>query len=249
MIKVLVIGAGRMGREILNAVETDIDCAIAGIVDAPEKESIGRSVYGISITDNIYDVSGNADIIIDFSGAAGTANHIKDYKELKLPLVVGSTGLSEIDQAGLAALSKEVPILADTNMSVGVNIMLKLVETASRAAGEDFDIEILEAHHRYKKDAPSGTALALARAASRGETAVTGERAGARPADVLGMQVLRGGDCAGEHTVFYFGEGERLEITHRATNRNIFAKGALRAAKWLIDKPTGLYKMRDCLEK
>jgi 4-hydroxy-tetrahydrodipicolinate reductase len=105
----------------------------------------------------------------------------------------------------------------------------------------------LEAHHRYKKDAPSGTAIALAKAASRGEKTVTGERAGERPASVLGIQALRGGDTAGEHTVFYFGEGERLEITHRATNRSIFAKGALRAAKWIQGKPAGFYKMKDVL--
>ncbi|MDR2104923.1 MAG: 4-hydroxy-tetrahydrodipicolinate reductase [Deferribacteraceae bacterium] len=247
MIKVAIVGAGRMGQEIAKAIEQDKSFALTGIVDAPGAERIGKVINGAVITDDIYIGSKGADIIIDFSGAAGTASHIKDYAILKLPLIVGSTGLSEKDEKALIELSKQTAVLVDANMSIGVNIMLKLAETASRAVGKDFDIEILEAHHRHKKDAPSGTALSLARAASRGEELVINGRSGERTEGVLGIQVLRGGDCAGEHTVFYFGEAERLEITHRAANRAIFAKGGLRAAKWLIGKPAGLYKMRDVL--
>jgi 4-hydroxy-tetrahydrodipicolinate reductase len=236
-----------MGREILNAIEGDLNFIAAGVVDAPGKDSIGSSVQGVVVTDNIFKAAETADVIIDFSGAHGTASHIKDYKALNLPLVIGSTGLSDKEISAVTELSSAIPLLLDSNMSVGVNIMLKLVETASHAVGEDFDTEILEAHHRYKKDAPSGTALALAKAASRGEKLVTGERLGERSASVMGVQALRGGDTAGEHTVFYFGEGERLEVTHRAASRAIFAKGALRAAKWLVNKPAGLYKMKDVL--
>jgi 4-hydroxy-tetrahydrodipicolinate reductase len=236
-----------MGREILNAIEGDLNFIAAGMVDAPGKDSIGSIYQGVAVSDDIFKAAETADVIIDFSGAHGTASHIKDYKALNLPLVIGSTGLSDKEISAVTELSDAIPLLLDSNMSVGVNIMLKLVETASHAVGEDFDTEILEAHHRYKKDAPSGTALALALAASRGEKLVTGERLGERSASVMGVQALRGGDTAGEHTVFYFGEGERLEITHRAASRAIFAKGALRAAKWLINKPAGLYKMKDVL--
>jgi 4-hydroxy-tetrahydrodipicolinate reductase len=247
MIRAVIIGAGRMGREILNAIEGDLNFIATGVVDAPGKESIGSSVQGVLVTDNIFKAAETADVIIDFSGAHGTASHIKDYKALNLPLVIGSTGFSDREISAVTELSGTIPLLLDSNMSVGVNIMLKLVETASHAVGDDFDTEILEAHHRYKKDAPSGTALALAKAASRGEKLVTGERLGERSASIMGVQALRGGDTAGEHTVFYFGEGERLEITHRAASRSIFAKGALRAAKWLVNKPAGLYKMKDVL--
>jgi 4-hydroxy-tetrahydrodipicolinate reductase len=247
MIRAVIVGAGRMGREILIAIEDEPDFTAAGIIDAQGKDSIGSSVFGQTVTDDLIKAAKDAEVIIDFSGAAGTLSHIAEYETLKIPLVIGSTGFSEDDSAALSRLSEKVPLVQDFNMSVGVNIMLKLAEMASAAVGADFDTEILEAHHRYKKDAPSGTAIALAKAASRGEKTVSGERVGERPASILGIQALRGGDTAGEHTVFYFGEGERLEITHRATNRAIFAKGALRAAKWIQGKPAGFYKMKDVL--
>jgi 4-hydroxy-tetrahydrodipicolinate reductase len=247
MIRAVIVGAGRMGRELLIAIEDEPDFKAAGIIDAPGKDSIGAYVLGLTVADDLVRTAKDANVIIDFSGAAGTLSHIAEYETLKIPLVVGSTGFSEDDSAALNRLSEKIPVLQDFNMSIGVNVMLKLAEMASSAIGADFDTEILEAHHRYKKDAPSGTAIALAKAASRGEKTVTGERSGERSTSVLGIQALRGGDTAGEHTVFYFGEGERLEITHRATNRSIFAKGALRAAKWIQGKPAGFYKMKDVL--
>jgi 4-hydroxy-tetrahydrodipicolinate reductase len=237
-----------MGQEILNAIEGDLHIAAIGVVDAPGKRNIGTLLHSLTVTDNLRKAAADADIMIDFSGASGTVGHIKDYEALKLPVVIGSTGLSKEELSRLAKLSKKIPLLVDSNMSVGVNIMLKLVEFASRAVGPSFDTEILEAHHRYKKDAPSGTALALAKAASGEETWRIGDRSGERVGGTLGIQALRGGDTAGEHTVYYFGEGERLEITHRATSRAIFARGALRAAKWLYGKPAGYYRMKDVLE-
>ncbi|MDR0454900.1 MAG: 4-hydroxy-tetrahydrodipicolinate reductase [Deferribacteraceae bacterium] len=263
-VNICVIGAsGRMGIEIIRAVAADPGTILSGAVERFNSKEIGSSALelakcgagGCVITSELELVAGSSDVIIDFSGAEGTFENIKSYWSAGKPLVVGSTGLRDIQMEKLIKLKKYIPLLISSNMSIGVNIMAKLTELAAKALGNDFDIEIFEAHHRHKKDAPSGTALALARAAAKGrcltEESFTFSRhgfTGERKSDTIGFQVMRGGGIAGDHTVFFCSDDERLEITHKASSRSIFAKGALKAAKWLAKKPNGLYSLNDVLE-
>lgn len=192
--------------------------------------------------DNLFD----ADAVIDFTTLEATRKHIWLAAKHHKPIVIGTTGLTDKDMAEMQDAAKECPLLYSANMSIGVNILAALVEQASARLGENFDIEILETHHRNKVDAPSGTALMLGRAT--GHPAAALDRSGKRASGTLGYAVQRGGDVAGEHTVSFFGPGERLELTHRAHDRSIFAKGALQAATWLEHKPHGFYTMRDVLD-
>jgi 4-hydroxy-tetrahydrodipicolinate reductase len=245
-----------MGREIMHLVATDPDTVIHSAIDKIDNElaSLASSEH-CTITNNLIEGAADCDVIIDFSGAAGTVSNLKAYKALKKPVIIGSTGLDGSALQEIALLQSYMPVLVSSNMSVGVNVLLKAIEMASRALGEDFDIEIFEAHHKHKVDAPSGTALTMAEAAAHGRGVSLQDNAvysreghtGARPEGAIGFQVLRGGDIAGDHTVFFCGVGERIEMTHRASNRTIFAKGALRCAKWIAHQPNGLYGMNDVL--
>lgn len=185
------------------------------------------------------------DLVIDFTTPAATRAHIAAAIQHQKPLVIGTTGLSADDLILIQDASKTCPILYSANMSVGINLLAALVEQASARLGENFDIEIMETHHRNKVDAPSGTALLLGRATGR--EAENLDRSGKRGTGTIGYAVQRGGDVIGEHSVNFFGPGERLELSHRAHDRSLFAKGALRAAQWLKDQPNGLYSMRDVL--
>ena len=196
-----------------------------------------------------------SDAIIDFTLPEGTRHHIELAKEHGTTLIIGTTGLTEEDEAALHDAAENATIIYAANMSLGVNLLLALVEQAAKALSDDWDIEIFESHHKYKVDAPSGTALAIGRAAATGrghsledlaEYARHGHT-GAREKGKIGFSVARGGDVVGEHTAFFFGEGERLELTHRSTNRALYARGALHAALWSEDKENGLYSMRDVL--
>ena len=197
-----------------------------------------------------------SDVIIDFTLPEGTNAHAKLAVQHKTALIVGTTGLSEDDEENLKDAAQHVPIIYAANTSIGVNILLALVEQAAARLESEWDIEIFESHHKYKVDAPSGTALALGKAAAAGrgnnlENLAEYERhgqIGAREKGKIGFSVARGGDVVGEHTVFFYGDGERLELSHKATNRNLFAKGALRAAMWVEGKEAGLYSMRDVLD-
>jgi 4-hydroxy-tetrahydrodipicolinate reductase len=196
-----------------------------------------------------------SDVAIEFSVPAATASHATLAAELGTPLVIGTTGLSAAETAAVRAAATRIPIVWAANTSLGINLLLGLVEQAAARLGPDWDIEIMEMHHRGKVDAPSGTALALGRAAAagrgvaldavaqRGRDGITG----ARKSGDIGFAALRGGDAVGDHHVIFAGAGERLELSHRATNRAIYAKGAVRAARWVIGQPPGLYGMKEVL--
>ncbi len=210
----------------------------------------------IFITDNEEELFEKSDVIIDFTLPEGTVAHAKLAAKLKKTLIVGTTGLSDEDVNQLKIASEETTIIYAANMSVGVNLLLALVEQAASRLDPNWDIEIFEAHHKYKVDAPSGTALAIGRSAAMGrgnslENLADYDRhgqIGAREKGKIGFSVARGGDVVGEHTAYFYGEGERLELTHKATNRSLFAKGALKAALWSENKEPGLYSMRDVLD-
>ena len=196
-----------------------------------------------------------ADVVIDFTTPAASLAHAKACAARKVALVVGTTGFSAQAKAELAGFAATIPILMAPNMSVGVNVLFRLVAEAARALGSAYEVEIFELHHRNKKDAPSGTALRLAEVAAHAlgldpQTAAVYDRhgdTGERKPGTIGLQTLRGGDVVGEHTVLFLADGERLELTHRATSRENFARGAVRAARFLVGKPPGLYDMQDVL--
>lgn len=232
MLKIGIAGSGgRMGRMLVQELESGA---------WPDLSFFG----GTTPTDDpesLYD----ADLVIDFTVPEATRKHIWLAAKHHKPIVIGTTGLTEQDMQEMRDASNECPLLYSANMSVGVNLLAALVEQASSRLGLDFDAEILETHHRNKIDAPSGTALMLGKATGR--KAADLNRSGKRDTGTLGYAVQRGGDVVGEHTVSFFGPGERLELAHRAHDRSLFAKGALRAASWLKDQPHGLYSMRDVL--
>ncbi|MDB5490570.1 MAG: Dihydrodipicolinate reductase [Micavibrio sp.] len=204
----------------------------------------GLSFFGGTVSsdnpENLFD----ADAVIDFTTPEATRKHIWLAAKHHKPIVIGTTGMNEQDLNEMHDAAAECALLYSANMSVGVNLLAALVEQASSRLA-DFDIEILETHHRNKVDAPSGTALMLGKATGRSAAAI--DRSGKRAAGTLGYAVQRGGDVAGEHSVSFFGTGERLELSHRAHDRSLFAKGAIRAAQWLTEKPHGFYSMRDML--
>lgn len=187
----------------------------------------------------------SADLVIDFTTPAATRRHVWLAAKHHKPIVIGTTGLSEPDLKEMEDAAQECPLLFSANMSIGINLLAALVEQAAARLDPEFDIEILETHHRNKIDAPSGTALMLGKATGR--KAAPLDRTGKREHGALGYAIQRGGDVVGEHTVSFFGPGERLELNHRAHDRSLFAKGALRASTWLKEKPYGFYTMRDVL--
>ena len=221
----------------------------------------GCARHGISgsetyfITTDEAELFERSDAVIDFTLPEGTVNHAKLAVEHKTALIVGTTGLTKADEEELANAAQHIPVVYSANMSVGVNILLALVEQAAARLEDEWDIEVFESHHKYKVDAPSGTALALGKAAAIGrgnslENMAEFDRhghIGAREKGKIGFSVARGGDIVGEHNVMFLADGERLELAHKATNRSLFAKGALRAASWVKDKEAGLYTMRDVL--
>ncbi len=230
--------AGKMGQEIFKIAEKD--CDIADIFTA-------ERITNFEEKNKIFS---NADIVIDFTSKNALKEHAKLAKENKTAMVIGTTGFSDVEYKILTELAKTNAILYAANMSVGVNLLLSLVEKTASLIGEEFDIEIFEMHHRYKKDAPSGTAIALGEAAARGRKIESylpnyELRDGARKSGEIGFSVARGGDVVGEHSVIFATDGEIVTLSHRANNRNIFAKGAILATKWLKDKPAGLYSMQD----
>jgi 4-hydroxy-tetrahydrodipicolinate reductase len=262
--KIGVIGcAGRMGRMLIADIVATEGCALAGGTVRPSSAAIGQDLgeiaglprVGIAVEDNVEQLLRNSDVAIDFTAPAATAEHATLAARLGKPLVIGTTGLDSAHDKAVRDAAQRVAIVWAANTSLGINLLLGLVRQVAERLGPDWDIEIVEAHHKMKVDAPSGTALALGRAAADGrgvafdEVAVRGRDGitGAREAGTIGFAALRGGDAVGEHSAMFFGAGERLELTHRATNRGIYAKGAVRAAQWLIGRPPGLYGMKDVL--
>jgi 4-hydroxy-tetrahydrodipicolinate reductase len=257
VIRAAVAGAaGRMGSRILAALREEKDFAVTGAFERADSEHVGREVSGISIAGGIEAALGKgADVVIDFTAPAASLHHAKVCAERGVALVIGTTGLSSGQKDELRAAARKVPLLLAPNMSVGVNVLFRLVAEAARALGPAYEVEIVEVHHRMKRDAPSGTALRLAEVAAAAlglgdKDAFVCERhgdTGARKPGTIGVQALRGGDVVGDHTVHFLADGERLELTHRATSRDNFARGALRAARWLAGRKPGFYDMQDVL--
>lgn len=255
--------AGRMGRMLVAEVAATPGCALAGGVDAPGSRDLGKDigelagigVVGLVAGSDLAALLGSADVVIEFTTPEATVAHAALAARAGKPLVVGTTGLDDKAHQALAAAAASAPILWAPNMSLGVNWLLALVEQTAQRLGEDYDIEILEMHHRHKVDAPSGTALALGRAAAAGrgiDLAAKSQRVrdgitGPRKRGDIGFATLRGGDNAGEHHVIFAAEGEQIELSHRATSRRVFARGAVAAAQWLAGQKPGLYGMKDVL--
>ena len=258
-LRIAVAGAsGRMGHMLIEAVRASSDLQLCGALDIPASPAIGQDASaflgansGVSITSDLHAGLADAQVLIDFTRPEGTMAHLAACRELGVKAVIGTTGLDDEQKLQIAEYAKHNAIVLAPNMSVGVNVVLKLLEVAARALKEGYDIEIIEAHHRHKVDAPSGTALKMGEvvAAALGRDlkdcavcareGVTGER----DPSSIGFATVRGGDIVGDHTVLFAGTGERVEIRHQATSRANFAQGSLRAARFLAGRATGLFGM------
>ena len=264
MVAVGIIGcAGRMGRNNLEAVLADDALRLVGGIERAGHPAIGQdlgsllngTLIGIEVTDDLAALAREADVLVEFSSPEATLEHGEVIAQAGKAHVIGTTGFTSAQVTALQGLAERCPVLWSANMSLGVNLLLGLAQRVAASLGEEWDAEILEMHHRHKVDAPSGTALALGRAVAAGRGVVLDDVAvrsrdgitGARPAGAIGFATLRGGDVIGEHTVTFAGEAERIEISHKATDRRIFARGAIRAARWLAGRPAGFYQMSDVL--
>ncbi len=263
-VRVAIHGVGgRMGRAIVDVLEDDETIGVTGALEHEGSALIGADLgailrgepNGVVITHDLAAGLESADVVIDFTRPEPTAKLLAACAERGVPAVVGTTGLDDAARAALDDAAKKVPVVFAPNMSVGVNLLFHLASRAAALLGPEFDAEIVEMHHKRKVDAPSGTAVRLAEvvAEAKGldpeEEIVHGRsgHVGMRPEREIGVMTLRGGDVVGEHTLFLVGAGERIELTHRATDRAIFARGAVRAAKWIVGRPAGRYDMADVL--
>lgn len=264
MIKAIVAGcAGRMSGRIINLIHQTEDMTLAAGFERPDHPSVGKDVgevvglgkLGIEVAQDLRDIILKGDVTIDFTYHVASLNHLRIAAEYGKPIVIGTTGFTKEEMEEVTGLSKKTACVLTPNMSIGVNLMFKMVEEIAAILGQDYDVEILEAHHRFKKDSPSGTALKLAHILAKtlnrdlDQVAVYGRKGmiGERKDEEIGIQALRAGDIVGEHTVLFGGIGERIEFTHRAHSRDCFVKGALRAARWILNQKNGLYDMQDVL--
>lgn len=261
---IAIAGAsGRMGRMLIEAIQNAPDARLAGALDIPGSPALGADATaylgvtsGIVITPDLHEGLKNAKYLIDFTRPEGTLAHLRVCRELGVNMIIGTTGFTAEQKAEIDDAARDIAIVMAPNMAVGVNVVFKLLAQAAKALKEGYDIEIIEAHHRYKVDAPSGTALKMgevvAEAVGRdlkdcavyGREGVTGER----DPSTIGFATIRGGDVVGDHTVLFAALGERVEISHKASSRATFANGAVRAARWLGDKTSGLFDMQDVLQ-
>ena len=264
MHRVAVAGAsGRMGHMLIEAIRASGDCQLSGATDQASSPAIGNDAAaflglasGVPVTADIRAALSNTDVLIDFTRPEGTMEHLRACREMKVKLVIGTTGFGEGQKALIEDAARDIAIMMAPNMSVGVNVTLKLLELAAKSLGEGYDIEVIEAHHRHKVDAPSGTALKMGEVIAKAQgkqlkdcavyarEGVTGER----KAGSIGFSAIRGGDIVGDHTVLFATTGERIEIVHRSANRQAYAEGSLRAVRFLADKKSGLFDMFDVLE-
>ncbi|MFA6015720.1 MAG: 4-hydroxy-tetrahydrodipicolinate reductase [Gallionellaceae bacterium] len=261
-IKVVIAGcSGRMGKTLLECVAQSDDLVLHAALDHSDSDALGKDASelggarGIKIGADIQAALSGADVLIDFTRPEGTLRHLEICQKSGVNIVIGTTGFNAQQKAVLGAAAQKIGVVFAPNMSVGVNLTFKLLETAAKVLSHGYDIEIIEAHHRYKVDAPSGTALGMGEVVARtlgrnldscavyGREGVTGER----DPSTIGFATVRGGDIVGDHTVLFAGTGERVEITHKASSRATFALGALRAARFLKTNPAGMYDMQDVL--
>ena len=261
--RIAIAGAsGRMGRMLIEAVQNADDAVLAGALDIAASPALGQDAAaflgqtsGVQITSDLREGLKNAKFLIDFTRPEGTIAHLRVCRELGVNLIIGTTGFTDEQKAEINDAARDIAIVMAPNMSVGVNVVLKLLAQAAKALKEGYDIEIIEAHHRHKVDAPSGTALKMgevvAEAIGRdlkacavyGREGVTGER----DPSTIGFATVRGGDIVGDHTVLFAGTGERIEITHKSSSRATYAQGSLRAVRFLAHQPHGLFGMDDVL--
>jgi 4-hydroxy-tetrahydrodipicolinate reductase len=263
-IKIAVMGAaGRMGRELVRAVLGQQGCVLAGGIEPAGSASMGADLgtlaglgpVGVTVTGDALELIARTDAILDFTSPAATVEFAGLAANARIVHVIGTTGLSEGDEAAIAAAARHATIVKAGNMSLGVNLLAAITRKVAEALDAEFDVEIIEMHHRHKVDAPSGTALMLGHAAAAGrqvalKDSTARERrghTGARRTGDIGFASLRGGDVVGDHTVIFAGPGERIELTHKASDRSIFARGAVKAAMWGRGKPPGVYAMTDVL--
>ena len=263
MLKVVIAGcSGRMGHALLEAVFADTELVLHAAIDRADSVTIGRDAgeqFGkktnVLIASDIHSALKGADVLVDFTRPEASLGYLSACETAKVGMIIGTTGFSAEQKITIESAAKNIPIVFAPNMSVGVTLLINLVQAAAKVLNDGYDIEIIEAHHRHKVDAPSGTALRLGEAAASalgrnleecaiyGREGVTGER----DANTIGFATVRGGDVVGDHTVLFAGIGERVELTHKASSRATFALGALRAAKFLADKKAGLFDMQDVL--
>jgi len=266
MINAVVTGAaGRMGQRIINLLSTEEDIRLSAALERSGHPLIGQDVFPLAalpagkqpapIVDDLAAALKDGDVLIDFTQPAPSLASIRACAEQGKPIVVGTTGFSPEHLAEIERHAHKIPCMLSPNMSIGVNLCFKILAEIAATIGNDYDMEIIEAHHNLKKDAPSGTAMKMAQIIAQavnrdlGKTAVYARRGmiGERSKQEIGIQTVRAGDIVGEHTVMFAGTGERIEITHRAHSRDTFAAGAIRAAKWIVNKKPGIYDMLDVL--
>jgi len=264
MLNIAVAGAGgRMGRTIIEAIQQSPGCQLtaalerldSSLLGADAGELAGLGKLDVPVVGDVNQVTGQFDVLIDFTSIDSTLDHIEVCREENKKLIIGTTGFSAEQKKIIEAAARDVAIVFAPNMSVGVNLCFKLLQLAASVLNEDYDIEVIEAHHRHKVDAPSGTALRMGEVVAETlgrkleDVAVYGREGhtGAREPQTIGFETIRAGDIVGDHTVMFATAGERVEITHKASSRMTFAKGAVRAALWLQQKDTGLYDMQDVL--
>lgn len=263
MIKIAVCGAaGRMGQRVIVAA-LEAGCTVSGALERPGHPLMGQDAgllagcgqLGVVVTDDLNSVVEGCDVLIDFTTPKVSLKNLELCSLKKKSIVIGSTGFSPEERALAAELARDIPAVLAPNMSVGVNVCFKVLKDVAKILGDDFDVEIVELHHNKKKDSPSGTAVRMgevvAEALGRDYNQVANYHregiCGERSKEEIGMQSVRGGDIIGEHTVYFIGQGERIEITHRAMSRDMFSRGSVRAARWVVGKAPGLYDMQDVL--
>jgi 4-hydroxy-tetrahydrodipicolinate reductase len=264
MIRVIINGAcGRMGRLIIRGVSEQADMEIAGAIEFSGHPQIGSDAgvvagigeIGVAITGDLEDVLESADVVIEFSKPEATLQHLREVVNADKAMVIATTGFEPDELVTVNELASQIRCVMAPNMSLGVNVMIQALELIAKALGDDYDIEVIEAHHNHKADSPSGTALRVAETITTAleqdldEVGVYGRHGivGTRPKKQIGIHAVRGGDIAGDHTVLFATEGEQLSVVHRAHSPEAFAKGAIRAAKWVIDAPKGLHDVSEVL--
>lgn len=264
MVRIIVAGAaGRMGSRITTLSREYPELKLTGAFEKKGHEAVGKDIglvmgigeTGIKLSDSLGDIIDNTDVIIDFTTPSATKENVKLASQKSKAMVIGTTGFSKDDMKEIEPYVKSIPCVMASNMSMGVNLLLKVLQDVARVLGNEYDVEIVEAHHRLKKDAPSGTALKMAQVIADAlgrnldSAAVYARKGliGERTKKEIGIQTIRAGDIVGEHTVLFGGLGERIEITHKVSSRDTFARGALKATLWISGKPAGLYDMQDVL--